>query len=68
MNPIRRTRQFLGETSQELRKSVWPTWRELRDTTVVVLIATALLGGYVALADFSVYNWIHFLTQVVRGS
>lgn len=66
MNPIRSTRQFLAETTTELRKSVWPTWKELRDSTVVVLVASALLGGYVALSDFAVYNWIQLITQVVR--
>ena len=66
MNPIRRTRTFLNETTVELKKSIWPTWKELRDSTIVVLIATALLGAYIALADFSVYNWIQLLTDWVR--
>lgn len=66
MNPFRRLRHFLGETTQELKKSAWPTKLELRDSTIVVLIATLLLGGFVALADFSVYSWVQFLTNVVR--
>jgi preprotein translocase subunit SecE len=66
MNPVRRTRQFLAETSTELRKSVWPTWTELRDSTIVVLIASAILAAYVALSDFAVYNWIQLITEAVR--
>ena len=66
MNSIRRTRQFFSETAQELRKSVWPTAKELRDSTVVILIASLLLGGYIALADFAVYNWIELITKVIR--
>lgn len=66
MNPIRRTRQFLSETMIELRKSIWPTWKELRDSTLVVLIASALLGAYVSLSDFAVYNWIQLITDAVR--
>jgi len=66
MNPFRRLRIFLGETSQELKKSVWPTRSELLNSTIVVLVATILLGAYVALADFSVYNWIQLLTNAVR--
>jgi preprotein translocase subunit SecE len=50
-----------------LKKAVWPTKSELRDSTVVVFVATLLLGAYVALADFSVYNWIQLLTNWVRG-
>ncbi len=66
MNPFRRFRLFLNETAQELKKSVWPTMTELRDSTVVVLVATLLLGAFIALADFSVYSWVQLLTNAVR--
>jgi len=66
-NPFRKTRIFLGETSQELKKTIWPTKRELRDSTVVVFVATLLLGGFIALADFSVYNWVQFFTQLIKS-
>ena len=46
---------------------MWPTKTELRDSTIVVFVATILLGIYVVLADWSVYNWIQVLTDVVRG-
>lgn len=66
MNLFRRLRLFLNETVQELKKSVWPTMTELRNSTIVVLVATLLLGGFIALADFSVYSWVQLLTNVVR--
>ncbi|MCC5833618.1 MAG: preprotein translocase subunit SecE [Opitutales bacterium] len=66
-NPFRKIRIFFGETSLELKKAVWPTKTELRDSTIVVFIATILLGIYVAVADFSVYNWVQLLTNWVRG-
>ena len=66
-NPFRVSRIFLGETSAELKKAVWPTRQELRDSTIVVFIATLILGAFIALADFSVYNWIQLLTHLVRG-
>ena len=66
-NPFRKARIFLGETSMELKKAVWPTKSELRDSTIVVFFATLLLGAYVALADFSVYNWIQLLMDWVRS-
>ena len=52
----------------ELKKASWPTKTELRDSTVVVLIATALLGSFIALTDFSLMNGVTFLTQLVAGS
>jgi preprotein translocase subunit SecE len=66
-NPFRTIRIFLGETTQELKKAVWPTKQELRDSTIVVFVAALLLGIYVAIADFSVYNWIQLLTNWIRG-
>lgn len=66
-NPFRKTRFFFMEMVQELKKAVWPTKTELRDSTIVVIVATLLLGAYVALADVSVYNWVMFLTNLVRS-
>ncbi len=66
-NPFRKIRIFFGETVGELQKSVWPTRKELKDSTIVVMIALALMGAYIAVADFSIYNWITFLTGLVRG-
>lgn len=66
-NPFRKVRLFIGETSVELKKAVWPTKTELRDSTIVVFVATLLLGAFISLADFSVFNWVQLLTNLVRG-
>ena len=65
VNPFRKVRIFFNETIQELKKATWPTRLELRDSTVVVIIATIIIGVYITLADFSVYNWVTFLTKLV---
>lgn len=67
-NPFRKTRTFYSETLTELKKTVWPTRQELRDSTVVVVVAMALLGAFIALADFSVYSWVQLLTKLVTNS
>lgn len=66
-NPFNRVRLFFNETLTELKKATWPTRKELRESTVVVLIAIIILGIYITLADFSVYNWVTLLTKWVRG-
>ena len=48
---INSLRTFVGEVSTELKKSAWPTRSELFDSTVVVIISVALLGGFVAVCD-----------------
>ena len=57
-NPFRSTRIFIGETTDELKKCTWPTKTELRDSTIVVVAAAAILGVFTSISDFS-------LTQVV---
>jgi preprotein translocase subunit SecE len=55
--------RFFGEVKGELRKATWPwesdpkikgvkKYKELIDSTVVVIIATMLLAGVVAGFDF----------------
>jgi preprotein translocase subunit SecE len=63
-NPFRNTRQFYRETVVELKKTVWPTRSELRNSTIVVIITMLLLGAFTALADFSVYSWVQMLTKL----
>jgi len=57
-NPFRSTRIFFGEMVEELKKASWPTKAELRDSTVVVVVAAMILGLFTSISDFS-------LTQVV---
>jgi preprotein translocase subunit SecE len=45
-------RAFVGESAAELRKVDWPGQRQLFMGTVVVLIAIAVVGAYLAAADF----------------
>jgi preprotein translocase subunit SecE len=55
-NPFRSTRIFLGEMVGELQKATWPTKAELRDSTVVVVLAALILGLFTSISDFSLYQ------------
>ncbi len=70
---ISKTKNFFSEVRLELQKASWPwdpkekgmkRYKELTDSTLVVIIAMLLLGGYVALFDFILVNVIHFLTRL----
>ncbi|MBH78102.1 MAG: preprotein translocase subunit SecE [Puniceicoccaceae bacterium] len=65
-NPFTSIRLFYKEMMIELKKATWPTKMELRDSTVIVLIATAILGSYIALIDFSLMNGVELLTSWVK--
>ena len=67
-----RTGKFIGEVKAELQKATWPwdpkekgikKYKELIDSTIVVLIAMVLLGGYVAFGDFVMIQTMRFLTS-----
>jgi preprotein translocase subunit SecE len=62
-NPFQSTRIFVGEMVGELQKASWPTKLELRDSTVVVIAASALLGLFTAISDFSLYQLVDLFTS-----
>ncbi|HEX4123048.1 MAG TPA: preprotein translocase subunit SecE [Verrucomicrobiae bacterium] len=47
---------YFRETQEELKKCTWPTWDELMGSTVVVMVAVALLGGFTVGVDFVTAN------------
>jgi preprotein translocase subunit SecE len=60
-----RTRIFFIEMKDELRKASWPTRAELRDSTIVVITASFLLGLFTSISDFSLYQVVSLLTSWV---
>ena len=67
-NPFRSIRIFSGETILELKKATWPTWTELKDSTIVVIIAVAILGVFISIADFSLFQVVSLFTDLVTGT
>ncbi len=64
--------RFTAEVRAELAKASWPwdpnekgfkRYKELWDSTVVVLIAMLIIGGYIAFFDLILVNIVGFLTR-----
>jgi preprotein translocase SecE subunit len=66
MGLLRRARFFFKETIGELRRTCWPTFDEFRRATAVVLTGALFIGLFVALADFSLFQTINLLIDIVR--
>ncbi len=64
-NPFRSTRIFVGEMIDELKKCTWPTRTELRDSTIVVILAVVLLGLFTSISDFALYQVVDLFTRWV---
>ena len=64
-NPFTSVRVFTRETKDELLKCTWPTKAELRDSTLVVIVAAIILGIFTAISDFSLYQVVTLFTDLV---
>ena len=63
--------KFVGEVKVELDKCAWPwdpnqtgfkKYRELRDSTVVVILSVVLLAGFVTTSDWLLTHLVGFFT------
>ena len=52
---VRQLAIYVQETREELKKCSWPTWEELKGSTVVIMISIALLGAFTEVVDRILY-------------
>jgi preprotein translocase subunit SecE len=64
-NPFTSVRIFSLEIVDELKKATWPTMTELRDSTIVVIVAAVILGVFTSISDFSLYQFVDLFTRLV---
>ena len=64
-NPFSSVRIFTIEIVDELKKCTWPTMSELRDSTIVVVVASVILGVFTSISDFSLYQFVDLFTRLV---
>ncbi len=62
---FRNIRIFFGELVAELQKASWPTREELKDSTIVVIVACLLLGLFTSISDFALYQVVDLFTSWV---
>ena len=62
-NPVVKTRDFIAEVIVELKKSAWPTRKELVDSSLVVILTVVILGMFVASADIIIGRIVAMLTR-----
>jgi preprotein translocase subunit SecE len=51
---------YVQQTREELRKCTWPTWGELKGSTVVITISIIVLGGFIVLVDQVFFRFFMF--------
>jgi preprotein translocase subunit SecE len=65
-NPFRTIRIFASELVGELQKASWPTKSELKDSTIVVIVACLLLGLFTSVSDFALLSVVDMVSDFVR--
>lgn len=56
-----RIKTFFVEVNAETKKVTWPTFKEVRDTTIVVIIAVIIFGFFLYLVDLALGEIIKYL-------
>ena len=48
---LKRLATYVEQTREELKKCTWPTWDELKGSTVIVMISIVILGLFTIAVD-----------------
>jgi preprotein translocase subunit SecE len=60
-----RLKQFVGETWAELKKTTWPSRREVYGTTVVVIVTVLICALYLFVVDMILASGMDWLFDAV---
>jgi len=52
---VRQFALYLQETREELKKCSWPSWAELKGSTVLIMICIVLMGAFTEIVDRFLY-------------
>ena len=61
---LMRLRNYILETREELRKCTWPSWDELRGSTLVVMVSILMLGLYTVGIDLLLSVFVNAMAQL----
>jgi preprotein translocase subunit SecE len=59
---LMRFSNYVQATKEELRKCTWPSVDELKGSTMVVVVAIALLGFFTVMADLAFTLFVRLVT------
>lgn len=47
-----RVRNYIDELKTEMKRVTWPSWQQVRATTIAVIITTFIFAAYFAIIDY----------------
>jgi preprotein translocase subunit SecE len=60
-NALTRTREFIAETVDELKKVTWPDFPQLKNATLVIIVFVIIVALIIWLMDMSVRGILNFI-------
>jgi preprotein translocase subunit SecE len=59
----KRSKQFLKDVRAETQRVTWPSWGQIRATTVVVIVTVFLFGAYFGALDWVFTRAVSWILQ-----
>lgn len=53
-----KVKSYFEELQAEMRRVTWPSWTQVRATTIVVIVSVFAFAGYFAVVDFAITKLI----------
>ncbi len=63
----RRMKDYFGELRNEMRRVTWPNWKQVRATTLVVIVAVFMFSAYFFVVDWAVGGIIGRILSALGG-
>jgi preprotein translocase subunit SecE len=57
-SPVLRTREFVSEVTEEMKKVTWPDAAQLKNATLVIIVFVIIVSAIIWVMDFGVRNVI----------
>lgn len=61
---LARTREFVGETIDELKKVTWPDFPQLKNATLVIIVFVIIVALVIWLMDVSVRGILNVVMDI----
>jgi preprotein translocase subunit SecE len=59
-----RLSNYLQQTKEELRKCTWPTWDELKGSTLLMFVGILALGGFTVVVDLIFIQVVNVISKI----
>ena len=63
MGIVQRTSEFLKEVRVESTKVTWPSRKELRESTIVVIVSVTIIGIFIGAVDRILSMFLGFIIR-----